>query len=491
MGGYVVSILSLRLWGPKAPLVGIRFLFEPRIIGNYRFFKNAASVINEGYAKYKSRPYKFVRNDADMVVIPNQFIDEVQALPNHIANPTSADAHNLLWPYTDIGVILRSNLHFRVIQTKLTPNLGSLTEPMQEELDHALVQEFPGCKDWVIIEPYHLILKLVARISARVFLGLPVCRDPQWLEISTQFTENVFITVCLLRLFPTWTHPLLSKLLPSRWRGYSYVQRAKKLLVPEILRRREAWSKDETAAEEHWNLLSWMMECGTEAEIDPTHLAHLEIVISLASIHTSQMNAVHVIYDLAAHPEYIQALRDEIRQVWEEGGGLKKTYFVKLRRLDSFLKESQRFNPPSLLSFHRVMQQDHVLESGMLLPRNSHICMAVNAIQNNPEITPDPKTFDGWRYYQLRQELGESHKHQSAMTESTLLNFGHGKYACPGRFFASLEIKIILTRLIMNYDFKLVDGKRPINLTAHEFIFPNPDAKLFMKERAAEDQLAF
>ncbi|MCJ1434735.1 hypothetical protein MMC27_004105 [Xylographa pallens] len=153
------------------------------------------------------------------------------------------------------------------------------------------------------------------------------------------------------------------------------------------------------------------------------------------------MNAVHVIYDLAAHPEYIQALRDEIRQVWDEDGGLKKTSFVKLRRLDSFLKESQRFNPPSLLSYHRVMQHDHVLESGMLLLRNSHICMAVNAIQNDPEVTPDPKTFDGWRYYRLREEPSEGHKHQFAMTESTSLNFGHGKYACPGRFFASLEIK--------------------------------------------------
>ncbi len=44
--------------------------------------------------------------------------------------------------------------------------------------------------DWVIIKPYHSILKLVARISARIFLGYPLCRNEQWLEISTEFTEN-------------------------------------------------------------------------------------------------------------------------------------------------------------------------------------------------------------------------------------------------------------------------------------------------------------
>lgn len=44
--------------------------------------------------------------------------------------------------------------------------------------------------EWVTIKPYHLVLQLVSRISARVFVGLPLCRSPKWLETSTQFTEN-------------------------------------------------------------------------------------------------------------------------------------------------------------------------------------------------------------------------------------------------------------------------------------------------------------
>jgi len=44
--------------------------------------------------------------------------------------------------------------------------------------------------DWSTIKPYHSVLRLVARISARVFLGLPLCRNEEWLEISTEFTEN-------------------------------------------------------------------------------------------------------------------------------------------------------------------------------------------------------------------------------------------------------------------------------------------------------------
>lgn len=66
------------------------------------------------------------------------------------------------------------------------------------------------------------------------------------------------------------------------------------------------------------------------------------------------MATTAAIYDLAAHPEYIQPLRDEIEQVVNEdvdGAGfkkLKKSSMPKLWKLDSFLKESQRFTPVQL-----------------------------------------------------------------------------------------------------------------------------------------------
>ena len=115
------------------------------------------------------------------------------------------------------------------------------------------------------------------------------------------------------------------------------------------------------------------MECAEGHEADPTHLAHLEIVISLASMHTSQMNAVHVLYDLALHPEHIEPIRDEIRAVAAEENGWQKSSFSKLRKLDSFLKESQRFNPPKILSYHRLMALHHQLDDGTVLARVAHL----------------------------------------------------------------------------------------------------------------------
>jgi len=42
------------LQGPKAPLVGLKSIFEPRFVANFRFFKDSAAVINEGYSRASS-----------------------------------------------------------------------------------------------------------------------------------------------------------------------------------------------------------------------------------------------------------------------------------------------------------------------------------------------------------------------------------------------------------------------------------------------------
>ena len=86
-----------------------------------------------------------------------------------------------------------------------------------------------------------------------------------------------------------------------------------------------------------------MIEIASEAEGDAVSLAHLEVVMSLASIHTSQMNAVHVLYDLVARLEYFESIRAEIKEISKEDGewvNWEKSSFTKLRKLDSFMRES-------------------------------------------------------------------------------------------------------------------------------------------------------
>jgi cytochrome P450 len=62
------------------------------------------------------------------------------------------------------------------------------------------------------------------------------------------------------------------------------------------------------------------------------------------------------------------------------------------------------------------------------------------------------------------------------------LNFGHGNHACPGRFFASNEIKIVLIELLRNWDFRFLERKgRPENVLRG--LVCGPDTKGMMELR--------
>lgn len=109
---------------------------------------------------------------------------------------------------------------------------------------------------------------------------------------------------------------------------------------------------------------------------------------------------------------------------------------------------------------------------------------------NDPAKLPgggDPEVFDGFRYERLRSDPAHpenANRFQLAMTDSNNLHFGHGKYACPGRFFASNEIKMIITELLLRYDFKYPEGQeRPRSLGADENLYPDPDARVLIRRR--------
>lgn len=50
----------------------------------------------------------------------------------------------------------------------------------------------------------------------------------------------------------------------------------------------------------------------------------------------------HALYHLAAQPQYIQPIREEVERIIAEEGWTKPS-MTKMRKLDSFMKESQRY----------------------------------------------------------------------------------------------------------------------------------------------------
>ncbi len=65
------------------------------------------------------------------------------------------------------------------------------------------------------------------------------------------------------------------------------------------------------------------------------------------------------------------------------------------------------------------------------------------------------------------------------------LLFGHGRHACPGRFFAVNELKALVAYVLMMYDIKLEDDKRvpPVPRWLGTSLLPDETSKIMFRRR--------
>lgn len=99
---------------------------------------------------------------------------------------------------------------------------------------------------------------------------------------------------------------------------------------------------------------------------------------------------------------------------------------------------------------------------------------------------PDAGTYDGYRFYNIRQDPGLEHKANLVATTGDHMGFGHGKHACPGRFFAANEAKVVLSHMLLKYDWKLVDEDLPFIETMGTFPSVNHRIKITIRRRKEE-----
>jgi cytochrome P450 len=214
----------------------------------------------------------------------------------------------------------------------------------------------------------------VARMTAKLFLGEPACRNREWLRLSINFSIELFACAMVLRKIPKLLHPIIAPVLPLRWRIRSTLKRSEKIVGPlmdrhrDCVRRRNAGEK----VEEEDTLLNWMMDNGTKEENQLDQMAHRQTILTLASIHTTSMTVSNLLFDLCANPEWFPVLREEIAEIEKDLGRLgerpgigAEQWLPRLEKMDSALIESLRLSPPLLrtYSFVETMQRSLIPNS--------------------------------------------------------------------------------------------------------------------------------
>ncbi|KAF2094280.1 cytochrome P450 [Rhizodiscina lignyota] len=425
------------------------------------YAKNGLSMLKTGYQQYSRGVVRIDTADGPRILLGPELLEEVKSKPDSVVDNRGPIRESISAKYTALPETDAIMLHN--IKAELTPKLGALNEKLSKEVDYAVKVELPEAKDWTPVKGYAKLLRIVAMASTRIFLDSDLAHNEEWLETSIGYTVSVANGSRMIKQWRPWLRPFVYRFLPEIRKLHETRATAIRLLKPIIQERRESEGKE--GYEKPNDFLQWMMDARIKKHLrdkDYYYQAELQLVLSFAAIHTTTNAVTNMLYDLGTMPDVVDMIRQEVKEELEKTNGVWDGKLMKsLKKTDSFMKESQRHNPIGYTLFTRRILKPFTLSDGTYLPAGANVTSNSHMISHDSDFVGDnPWEFDALRYYKkslasdgpAKEAAG---KHQFVSLSMGSQMFGYGRHACPGRFFAGNEIKLILVKILMSYDIKL------------------------------------
>ncbi|KAM4058378.1 cytochrome p450 [Hirsutella rhossiliensis] len=445
-----------------------------------KFEYNATALLNEGLQTGCSA-FRLVTNMVTYLILKDKYAEEIK-------NDSRFGAHEAVDPVLLVDLpgfetMFQGSLHNQVPPVAvraLNKELVNLTPFLSEEAMNCLQTRWTDTTEWHDVSIPETVLALIAQMTTRALLGPKLCRDPEWLDIAKSFTTNRAIAVAAVHSWPRFLQPVVHWFLPPCRALRRQIRCAQRILLPALERQRRAYRSNQPTRREFSNL-AVIDQYAKGARYDAT-MAQLRIIA--VAFQTTSDFVEKVIARLCKHPDLIQPLRDEMVLAFGESG-LQNHSLRKLTLMESVMKESQRLEPAVIIGMFRLAKEKVTLKDGTVVPKGTNIAFA-NDLRFDPEMYPEPETFDGYRFQRMREDPEKLDLTPLTKTRMSHLAFGHGKHACPGRFLACDEAKLILCHILLSYDIRAVEGSPPELRANGMFVQLDPRAMMSVKRRDNE-----
>lgn len=85
----------------------------------------------------------------------------------------------------------------------LTRNTPTVLASFTAEVDYAIQHTIGRCEgDWTPVRVRAAMSRVASIMSGRAFVGLPLSRDPQWIEATVNYTQDVSRAWMVLKMIP-------------------------------------------------------------------------------------------------------------------------------------------------------------------------------------------------------------------------------------------------------------------------------------------------
>ncbi|KAF1996337.1 cytochrome P450 [Amniculicola lignicola CBS 123094] len=479
-----------RFWN-SIPISGVRNEYFSWARATLRSVFSSKAMVDAGYSSYSSKNTLFATPSIDrgaFVVVPPNQLKPIYNLPESEVDVHWSQSETIQAKYTVANPeVFQNGFHVNVIRNQLTRNLDYLTKGIAEELELGFARHWGNTKEWTSVLAWPSCLRIVAESVNRVFVGAPQCRDAAFLEGMKWHAEWVFSNATLINSLPAFLRPIVGFFV--RLYGHRVRRKCITPMLPLIQTRLSEFLSQKDSPDPNWEPakdgLQWLIEeswkTGEGKYLDPWRIGHRLLILNFVSMHTTSFTVTNTLLDLFSTSPSIGTasdLREECFRVFREHNGLlTKEAVSKLHLLDSTIRESMRHSSFSILALPRrvVAPEGITLKNGTHIPYGIPLATPMDAIHFDPAFYTDPSNFHPFRFCTPAQVAGtrtashyaNSHldptvpSPKSTVTlDDKFLAFGFGRNACPGRFFALHEMKLMLAYILMNFEIEYME-RRP------------------------------
>ncbi|KAI0187815.1 ent-kaurene oxidase [Xylaria flabelliformis] len=453
------------------------------------FISRPQDLYTKGYRSFKNKIFRITGADADRFIIPRSLLNEVNRIPNeYISHDKIIEKLNES-RYTGLANNqAHTDFLIDLVRNDLTHSLNRINSRLSLKASITVPEELGPCEDWKSTIVYEKLLRIVAIISGNIFLGPELCKSEEWVTSAITYTVDLFTAIGKLKQWKSWARPIGQYFIPELKSLQEHRHKARAWLAPVIAKRRLMMKEGKELPDD---MLQWMMSKTAEYDIGDEELSLIQLNLSLAAINTTTRTVTSILYDIAVRHEIVAELRHEIKMVLAAHDGVLSIHALfEMKLLDSVMKESQRANPEFLVGFARYVDKPFKLSDGTRLPAGSIIESPHANIVQDPHLYSNPEIFDAHRFINLRNgtttdplDYKNKEQYQFVSVTKEFMAFGYGKHACPGRFFAANEIKLILVHILLEYDIKMPDHitERYTNLNMGIVSMPDPTKEILFK----------
>ncbi|KAL6851308.1 hypothetical protein ACO1O0_008436 [Amphichorda felina] len=326
----------------------------------------------------------------------------------------------------------------------ITKELNNKTGDVLEEIQAALGDLWGNdTHNWTEVDLLDMCLEMMSRIVSRVYVGLPLCRDPTYLSSSTHFAKYILVEALLAQLTPKPLRPLLGPLLAQYdWMQFKRMDRCVNPIIRERASKLNAAAAIDSKQDpdQPSDLLSRLMEESYRRNDDPcppqSHATKLLAILNWAAIQVQGITIENTLIDIAHAPNSLD-IQDELRKEATDADKAEpsvrwtRAEVSKLPRMDSVLAESLRLWGFAHGVIKVVVAKEGVdLPTGEHLPYGSKVGIGSYGVHHDEEVYPgeSPFTFDPFRFLDDKVEKQATGLKFPATNENYLA-FSHGKFS--------------------------------------------------------------